>query len=212
MPIIRTDKELRERDPNDFYPTPYELCREALIKFRDLYGWDSSYKTILDPGAGNGVWGKAFSENLGIENHLYGVDIRDIDREDLIYKNYSWYYGNTDYLTDCEDLGSYFDLIMGNPPYKYAEEFVRKSWDLLDDDGYIVFLLRLAFLEGQRRHSNFYTKGFKPDRVLVLPRRPSFTGNRKTDATAYAIYIWKKSNDVLETKLDWLEWDYDEDN
>ncbi len=51
--IIPTDKQLRKRDDNDYYPTPIELCVSALGLLPD----DFKPFSILDPGAGDGVWG-----------------------------------------------------------------------------------------------------------------------------------------------------------
>ena len=43
-----------------------------------------------------------------------------------------------------------FDIIT-NPPYKYAKEFVEKSLELIREGGKVAMLLKLTFLEGQKR-------------------------------------------------------------
>jgi len=79
----------------------------------------------------------------------------------------------------------------------------------LEPKGHIFFLLRLAMLESQRRARGLWQE-HRPKKVYVLGRRPSFTGNGKTDATAYALYLWQKGWQG-ETTLDWLMWDYDDE-
>jgi len=187
---------MRPRDKNDFYPTPLGLCRAALSKV-DYWRVGS----ILDPGCGTGVWGEAARERWP-SAYLEGIDI--VQKLD----DYDTY----DQLSLCNYLfySSYrsFDLVVGNPPYKFAEEFVRKSKEILREGGIILMLLRLAFLEGQERGAGFW-KEFRPQTVFVCSRRPSFTGNGKTDATAYGVYMWVDGY-TGNTTLDWLDWNNDQ--
>jgi hypothetical protein len=205
MPILYSTKPLRLRDERDYYPTPYELALKSLETFR--YTHPKKKMFILDPGAGDGVWGRAASV-VYPDSYIYGVE-NDMSRAIPNPVEYS-VWDTRDYL--LLDLEPTFDLVIGNPPYKYAEEFVRKSYDLLEPNGHILFLLRLAFLEGQNRYKEMFDKELRPVHVWVLPRRPSFTENRKTDSTAYAIYVWNKYDQKypLATLLDWLSWSYDE--
>ncbi len=196
MGIIMTTKELRPRDKNDFYPTPIELCRAALGL---LYNW--KFSTILDPGSGDGVWGRVAREKWPTA-HIEGVDIAP--KLDYSYNVIH----ETDFLVSFNSTRPQYDLVIGNPPYKYAEQFIRKSRSLLQKRGCMVLLLQLAFLEGQKRGEGLW-KEFRPYAVHVLSRRPSFTGNCKTDATAYGIYLWRDWSSET-TELEWLNWDYDD--
>lgn len=72
--------------------------------------------------------------------------------------------------------------------------------------GLVRAALRLAFLEGQRRTAGLW-KSHRPHTVAVCGKRPSFTGNGKTDATAYAVFIWHKRAGIQDTVLTWLHWD-----
>jgi len=195
MGIIMTGKQLRPRDPLDHYPTPVELCRAAVATLPD-----HPAPLVLDPGSGTGVWGRAVRERY-IFSRIHGSEI---DGSLTGTKDYdAWFTG--DYLT--QPLQGDYDLIVGNPPYKFAKQFVERSLDLLRWDGMLLFLLRLAFMEAQSRH-HWWTE-HRPSCVSVLSRRPSFTGDRKTDATAYAIYTWPKDYQG-KTELNWLWWDYEE--
>lgn len=214
MSIIYTDKPLPRRYKNDLYPTPLDFCRTSL----NMLGQFKCTR-VLDPGAGLGAWGKAVKEKYAEpwvhhENGnaiispvtLTGVDIDDKLAESKYYDNWI----KADYLK--LKTNDKFDLIVGNPPYSHAEEFVRKSFDLLDETGVIMFLLRLAFLESQERWNGLWQTN-RPTIVYVSPRRLSFTGNRKSDNTAYGLFVWHSVGGYLQTPsmLDWIDWDYTDD-
>lgn len=84
-----------------------------------------------------------------------------------------------------------YDVIIGNPPYSLAQEFIEKCFTLLKDDGEIIMLLRTAFLESKKRYK-FWQK-HPLNGLYVLSKRPSFTGEG-TDATSYSFMIWNNSN------------------
>lgn len=196
--IITTDKVMRPRDEHDFYPTPQALADAALDllpeTFKPIY--------ILDPGAGTGVWGKAAVRKWDRESD--GIELRPArcpnrDNERLYYCQWL---DRTDYLTWQPRY--FYDLVLGNPPYRHAEAFVRKAIALTRPGGYVLFLLRLAFLEGQARGAGLW-RDLPPAHVAVCSRRPSFTGNGKTDATAYAVFIWQVDRPA-ETRLSFLDY------
>jgi hypothetical protein len=195
MTIIQTTKKLKERTPYDYYETPYELARETL-KF--IFPTDNYRFRILDPGCGTGVWGQALKD-LHPKVELTGVEMQSM--KPFIYDKVI----NTNFLT--WETTDRFDGVIGNPPYRFAEEFVRKSYDLLVDHGFIIFLLPLSFLESVKRGEGLFNE-MPPTDVMVSMRRISFTKNRKSDNTAYAIYTWVK-NSSQDTTLSWLNWNYD---
>lgn len=217
MPIIQTQKQLRPRDPKDHYPTPSGLC-EATVK---IIPEMPEYPYILDPGAGAGPWGDAARKRWR-DAYIVGVEM-DSDKFANKPDSYSrWFSQN--YLEFHTTYHSWikggFDLIIGNPPYgvgadgkkdrKLAEKFVKHSWKLLNPEGYIVFLLRTAFSCGQDRAKRFWPNYPLKDKY-DLGRRPSFTGNKKTDATDYAIFIWQRNYSGLTYVGHRLMWDYKDD-
>lgn len=215
MQTVNRLKSERPRREYDFYETPPELAYEALKRLQDdednlrltnKYIGDGirTWATRgMDAGSGNGVWGRQF-KRIFWNNYSIGVEIQDIPMPDVYAELHT-----KDFLE--LEYPPVIDLVYGNPPYSLAEEFVRHSYDLLAEGGYCYFLLRLAFLESKKRHFGLY-KFWKPKRVYVLTKRPSFfstKGNTKTtDATAYAMFLWQKGW-TGDTVLDWMYWEYD---
>ena len=138
MTIIYSSKPLRERDPHDFFPTPKEIVRAIL---KDYSERRSSPATIFDPGCGDGVWGEVAKE-IWPNSIICGVDIRDVPKNN----SYDIWHNNTDFLDYKFDYKS-CDLVIGNPPFKYAEQFLEKCIGTN-----VIFLLRSSFLESKKRY------------------------------------------------------------
>ena len=133
-----------------------------------------------------------------------------------------------DFLT--WETNNRYDLIIGNPPYYIAEEFVEKGLSLLCDTGVLVFLLKLSFVESKRRYKKYYSEiDLKPDYVWVSTRRLDFFRELglegSGDYKAMGVFIWSKnhknfhstynyedlcSEDIAYTELDWIDWDFDD--
>ena len=101
-----------------------------------------------------------------------------------------------DFLTLNTDIK--YDLIIGNPPFNKALEFLEKCFTLLDENGTMVMLLRTAFLESRSRYD--FWQNHPLSKLLVLSQRPSFTG-KGTDATSYSWFVWQKGNNTQEIKV-----------
>lgn len=213
MGIIQTTKELRPREETDHYPTPIELCYASVGILPEIF----EPKRVIDPGAGQGPWGYAVRQRYS-EANILGIEM---DTTKWCPDKYLWQreynqWSSADYLGLFAERFTYADLIIGNPPYgrnadgskdrNLAEKFVKRSYELLRTEGYLVFLLRLGFLEGQRRAKTFWPKYPLKD-LYVLSRRPSFTGDQRTDATSYGLYVWQKGYEG-PTYLKRLVWDY----
>lgn len=196
---IVTDKPLPERREHDFYPTDLGTITSVLDRFRHTPGTGRHYqypRRVLDPGAGSGNWGKVARDMFPIA-HITGCELREVPRP----SDYNdWLIG--DFLKLYEGLFPAFNLIMGNPPFKAAEAFVRTGLPLLHEEGHLIFLLRLSFLEGQARRDGIFTD-LPPKAVWVHSKRPSFQADGKTNATAFATFVWQKGW-FGKTELSWL--------
>lgn len=107
----------------------------------------------------------------------------------------------------AETKGNYLEMkivpkptvIITNPPFLLAEQFIRKALSDVKDDGYVVMLLRLNFFGSKARKAFF--EEFMPERVYVHHRRMSFTDDGKTDSVEYMHAVWRKGSKPEFTKL-----------
>lgn len=218
-------KSDRERHPTDYYPTPLDLAVAALD---ELPINDTPNPHVLDPGAGDGVWGRALAQ------HTRGLLVEGIEIEQRKHPReyFTWQTGSFISIPRPKEpkadasprtWSNYrarlwaseqpvvaprkrqYGLVMGNPPYIDAEKFIRTSFTYLPLGGYLVLLLRLAFLAGQDRAKGLWQE-YPPYKVLVCGKRPSFTGDGKTDATEYAVYYWRQGHYPGHIKLGHLDW------
>ena len=85
---------------------------------------------------------------------------------------------------DFFDWNDSTDLILTNPPFSIAQEFIDHS---LATCNTCIQLLRINYLGSISRHA--WWKENTPIALHILSKRPSFTG-KGTDATDYAWYVW----------------------
>ena len=99
------------------------------------------------------------------------------------------------------------ECIITNPPYKLAQQFVLKARELAPK---VVMLLRLGFLESERRR-NILESGDLA-RVYVFRNRVpmmhrfGWTGPRASSATGYAWFVWDRahSSPPLLDRISWV--------
>lgn len=175
---VNNKQGLPVRSDFDYYPTPAGYCYSALQELTPLV----TPKSILDPGAGTGSWG-SMCRKVWPQSCVTGVDLRPVQRPAAYNFWYTADYMRMSIKQPC------FDLIVGNPPFKYAEEFIRCSLPMIESGGYLMFLLRVAFLEGQSRAAGLW-KDYPPYKVIISSRRINFTGN--SNPNSYALFVWQK--------------------
>lgn len=184
MVIIQTTKPVPKRRAHDFYETPRPFCDLALGELPDVPPSLKERKIpyILDPGCGTGVWGQAALARW--PNAIVdGAEIRDVPVPD----GYRYIYRGDFRLMDH---GLDYDLIIGNPPFVYAEAFVRVGLANLKEDGLLYYLLPMNFLAAKSRARGIFRH--HPPKVVMIAERVSFTGDKKTDDTRYCLYTWQQ--------------------
>lgn len=167
-----------EREINDFYstdPASLEVFLKALE--RDNF---QLHDDIWECACGQGHLSRVLEEQ--------GYNVYS---SDLINRGYGIY--NINFL---ETIGYKLQRdILTNPPYKYAQEFVEHSLDMIDKGYYCVMFLKIQFLEGQARRKLF--EKHPPKYVYVNSARQTCYINgdmseKMSSASCYCWFIWEK--------------------
>ena len=177
-----------ERRPLDAYWTPEPVARACLDTLGSLEGL-----RVWEPHCGGGAFVRVALAK-GAVVFASDADPLPVSRQDKRSAHFQ-----ADFLTHRP--GESVDWIVGNPPFTYAEEHVRRALGHHPAFG-VAFLLRLAFLESAKRAP--FWREHPPTRVLVLSERPSFTDGG-TDSAAYGWFIWQRGAGQPAT-LGWISW------
>lgn len=173
------------RNANDYYITPQDHIKlfwsNWLSNHKDFNTMDVQ---VLDPSAGGDEkYDMSYPTVLqpSIQDNIYTMDIREDSK--------ALHIGN--YLTS--QLMWKPDLIITNPPFNLAMEFINKAIKDITDDGYVIMLLRLNFLGSLKRWG--FLQHNMPTEIYVHSKRMSFDPtSSKTDSIEYAHFVWRKSN------------------
>lgn len=188
-----------DREENDYYATDPEALKKFLKQLsQDGYSLNSN---IWECASGAGHLTNVLKD-LGYT--VYSTDIVDRGCCDVIF----------DFLQATKESGFYLEdescpyTILTNPPYKYAEEFVRKALEILPEGSQAIFFLKIQFLEGKERYKLF--KENPPKYVYVHSSRVpcakngQFNSEGKGKAVCYAWYIWEIGYKG-ETVIRWIK-------
>lgn len=199
---------MRPRIKQDVYLTPVPLAEAVVSWLGQHYAVPSLNWNVLDPGAGNGVWGQAVLAHLNARRlNITGLDIRRLKAP----VGYDQWHSGLSYLDYASEYaGTGYDLIIGNPPFLLAEEFLNVSLKLMHRYGLLVFLLPCDFLYTQGRGRGLY-KEHPPEQILHLMQRPNFTGPRgeslgTANTDNYFVGIWRKTEQSQFVFTHWLDW------
>jgi hypothetical protein len=186
-----------EREINDFYATP-DIAVEPLIEYLKINYPKIFDDIIWEPACGKGHISEALI-NAGF----------NVISSDLIDRGYSSSLCGEkfNFLSEKND---YTDAhIITNPPYKYAQEFVEKSIEILQKGKLCCMLMKLTFLEGNKRYEMF--QKYPPKHLLVFSNRINCalggdfeTTPKHGGAVAYGWYIWEKGF-TGKTTIDWIK-------
>lgn len=160
-----------ERAEHDFYATD---CRAI----DELYKVIGVPKNVWECACGAGHLSKRM-EQLGSK----------VISTDLIDRGYGE--GGIDFLNESKLKAP---VIITNPPYRHAKEFVLHSIELGAET--VCMFLRITFLEGINRQELF--QKYPPHTVAVFVRRIQVARNgdpemfQKNSAACYAWFIWQK--------------------
>lgn len=179
----------RERD--DFYATPAWTTKLLLDKLDGL----DRFSHIVEPACGEG---EIIAELIGRgaeRDQITGLELDRVRAETCAARFPGVRVENVNALTDMWDAagqGADFTptpsertLVVTNPPFVHAMEFVKLGLAIIQRGGVSAMLLRLAFLESQTRRT-FHLE--HRARILVLPKRPSFCHSFKCNGSRTALH------------------------
>jgi hypothetical protein len=166
----------KDRESNDFYPTPPKATIMLLEKER-FEG------TVWEPACGDGAISKLLPDAT-ISTDLY---------------NRGYGESGVDFLTTYKEV----DHIITNPPYRLAKEFVLHGLECANSK--VAMLCKLNFLESVSRYKMFKSTPLSKVYVFSN-RLSFDKGNQKGKGSgllAYAWFVWDK-NYKGDPRLDWL--------
>lgn len=180
------------------YFTPELLSKKIVEKIIP----DKNYKRILEPSCGQGSFLKHLNKKYKkTKTKIYACDILEKNIKICKKKYRNIRYKNINF----EKLENFnFDLIIGNPPFTYCLDHVKKGLSLLSENGYLIFLLRLGFFATDTRYE-LLNKHQLPIECHVCVQRPKFINN-SSDSQEYGIFVWKKDESPEYTKVKLLDW------
>lgn len=172
------------RETNDYYATEGKAVRLLL----ELEKFDGK------------IWECACGEgHLSEEMKRLGYDVYS---SDLINRGY----GETRDFLGIDNYLSTDMHIITNPPYKFANEFILKAMDIMQNGKKLAFFLPIRYLEGKERKNIF--KKYPPKVVYVSSSRINCAKNGNFESfisstICYAWFIWERGYQG-ETILRWF--------
>jgi hypothetical protein len=166
----------QDRGP-DNYSTPPSAV-EALLRVERL-----PHK-IWEPAAGYG----SIVKTLRAAGH-------DVIASDLHDWNLPGCATDVDFLT-VERAPHDAECVVTNPPYRYAAEFVEHALDLVP---FVLMLLRLQFLESERRSAILESGELARVHVfrhrLPMMHRHDWAGPKASSSIPFAWFVWDRCHD-----------------
>lgn len=186
-----------DRHPDDLYITPQDVATKGVsfaLETCLLLGLDLP-TTVLEPGSGPDAPFLQAVREQEIAASLLGNDIAFIKDHD-----FSVLLGDYLYLGFGDNK---YDLVITNPPFRLAEEFIRKS---LTIGTLVCFLLRLSYLASLKRIP-LWQNDVKLLRLGILSARPKFISTEGTDAkTDYGFFMLTLAQSELSVCSPQITW------
>jgi hypothetical protein len=176
---VMAQRNPEDKDSLDSFPTPPWATR-ALVEI--VLGFtEKAPHSVWEPACGEGHMAKVLKEKFDIviasDIHPYGYGVV----QDFL---------DPECVAPCP-----IDLIITNPPFKHAEQFINKSLQIANVG--VAMLTRTVFLEGKGRYNRLF-KDNPPSTVAVFTERVPMVKDRldrnASSATSYAWLVWDKFN------------------
>ena len=169
----------------DVYETP-EVAVHALLRCEQLP------EKIWEPACGHGNIVRVLRGN---GRTVFAYDLAD----------YGCGLAEVDFLTT--ELRPPVEMILSNPPYKFAQAFVERALEL---SPLVIMLMRLAFYESDRRRHILEGCGLARIHVfrkrLPMMHRLGWEGRKANSGMAFCWMVWDKSH-AGPTTIDRISWE-----
>jgi hypothetical protein len=182
----------------DFYETPESAVDVMLL---DLAGMIEATRCahcrtakrrtagryrFLDAGSGGGAIGRVVLKHFP-KSSVRGIEFDAARVEEAKAAACPFPIVQGDFLALELAVDDRPEVVISNPPFSQWIAFAEKSLALVASGGHVALLGRLGLLESAARYS--FWQNHAPKAVLVLSKRPSFTGGG-SDASAYGWFVW----------------------
>jgi len=173
-----------QRLKQDDYQTPISMINQFLEM--KILGYPDK-TSILEPAMGKGSIVRSLKEH-GYKK-VVAYDIQQ----------------GIDFLNETQK----FDMIITNPPFRKANDFIRKASEVCKRE--FIFLMPINYLHGKNRYLKFYGNPdfrFKLSELYIYTRMPMLT-NEITEfyATGMQVYAWFvfTLNHHGDVSLNWID-------
>ena len=175
---------------NDLYETP-DVAVQALLDVEPIP------PLIWEPACGRGAIARVLRD---AGHSVYASDLVDYGDIGQPYES------NVDFLKLVKAKGNW-DAIVTNPPYKLAQAFVEEAIPIVPK---VVMLLRLAFLESERRRgildSGQLARVYVFRNRLPMMHRDGWDGPKASSSMAFAWFVWERDYNG-PTILERISWE-----
>lgn len=194
-------------DSLDDFPTQPWATR-ALIQYvlfpnMDVFAPDAYLKerSVWEPACNRGHMAKPLKEYFG---RVHASDIRDYGHESGEWcqdRVVDFLYPNSE--STCIAAQG-VDWIITNPPFRLAEQFIERAWQIKGVQG-VAVIVRTSFLEGVNRYEKLFRRN-PPSIVAQFAERVPMVKGRLTatgsTATSYCWLVWMMGKEG--TRLVWI--------
>ncbi|MCC6334339.1 MAG: hypothetical protein IT380_10170 [Myxococcales bacterium] len=175
------------RQEHDYYPTPLDCALAITKRVAEVI---PPKRFVYEPSAGLMAPFVKSSRLYFPTAIITAIDTQAAAKQPCLQAGAHGFF-HEDYFHYLQVEGGFMDqsLIIGNPPFSLAKEFILSTLDVLPVGSHLAFLLNIRILAGLERAKRLWSR-----RNLLawfpLAQRPPFIKN-SNDNSDYGVFIWE---------------------